>query len=593
MRYIFNAFLVFMLCPILFLSACSDPYGKETLRQAESIIESAPDSAYRMLLTIDKANLSGKKEKAKYALLMSMALDKNYIDTTSFEILRPAIDYYLKNGTPDEKLKTYYYQGVIYMHRQERDSALNAFTHGLDYAPECKDSIVVARAHVAKALLHFDFYDFNGHISHFLQAANIYKKLGKSTLELDCYLNTLNSSVILENKNLGDSLMYLISKFDNLDDNKAYVVQNYKLSYAINFGSHQDILNIIEADSERLLTNNNGKLRLSYAYYRLNDVKTANKLLESVVESTLPYDTLRYMSMYISIHEGLEDYRNAYLMYCRFNQKMDTVTQKKFEQTAHNIKEKHLLELKSQQDEQERSKIIWISTVGIVLLAFIILVLILLVKSNRSQKELAMQREKLKEAENSKLEAEKVNLSLEKEQLTLENKNLQLERDKKTLEAENLAHRVDILKDESESLKNLLRQKDELPLEVRDTIKLRIEMLNSLLASHITDNNQFGEVYEKWVKKHTEDTDEFMNSNRLAFTASHPQFIKYFMEKGLDTDEINYVCLYALGLRGKEVGAYMKKRSHVNISSAIRKKLGIDRHETNIGIYVRKLLKSL
>ena len=40
-------------------------------------------------------------------------------------------------------------------------------------------------------------------------------------------------------------------------------------------------------------------------------------------------------------------------------------------------------------------------------------------------------------------------------------------------------------------------------------------------------------------------------------------------------------------------GNYMKKRSHVNISSGIRKKLGIDKHETNIGIYVRKLLKKL
>jgi hypothetical protein len=84
-----------------------------------------------------------------------------------------------------------------------------------------------------------------------------------------------------------------------------------------------------------------------------------------------------------------------------------------------------------------------------------------------------------------------------------------------------------------------------------------------------------------------------MNSNRLAFQASHPHFIRYFEEHGLTVEEINYVCLYAIGLKGKEVGAYMKKRSHVNTSSTIRKKLGIDKHETNIGIYVRKLLKGL
>jgi hypothetical protein len=84
-----------------------------------------------------------------------------------------------------------------------------------------------------------------------------------------------------------------------------------------------------------------------------------------------------------------------------------------------------------------------------------------------------------------------------------------------------------------------------------------------------------------------------MNSNRLAFKASHPRFIKFFEDHDLSVDEINYVCLYAIGLRGKEVGNYMKKRSHVNTSSAIRRKLGIDKHDTNLGIYVRKLLKSV
>ena len=117
-------------------------------------------------------------------------------------------------------------------------------------------------------------------------------------------------------------------------------------------------------------------------------------------------------------------------------------------------------------------------------------------------------------------------------------------------------------------------------------------MLNTLLASYITANDSYGNPYDKWVKEITENTAEFMNSNRLAFQASHPRFIQYFEDHGLTVDEINYVCLYALGLRGKEVGNYIKKRSHVNMSSAIRKNLGIDKHETNIGIYVRRLLQN-
>lgn len=161
------------------------------------------------------------------------------------------------------------------------------------------------------------------------------------------------------------------------------------------------------------------------------------------------------------------------------------------------------------------------------------------------------------------------------------------------MEAENLTHRVDALENESDSLKALIGDKEELPIEVQREIKVRIEMLNSLLASYITNNEQYEKPYDVWIKELTDNKDEFMNSNRLAFQVSHPRFIQYFEDHGLTTDEINYVCLYAIGLRGKEVGNYMNKRSHVNTSSAIRKKLGIDKHETNIGIYVRKLLKNL
>ena len=82
-----------------------------------------------------------------------------------------------------------------------------------------------------------------------------------------------------------------------------------------------------------------------------------------------------------------------------------------------------------------------------------------------------------------------------------------------------------------------------------------------------------------------------MDSARVAFTASHPRFMEYLEHHGLSTDEINYLCLYAIGLRGKDVGEYLQLKRHYIVSHEIRKKLGIGEHETNIGIYVRKLMK--
>ena len=218
----------------------------------------------------------------------------------------------------------------------------------------------------------------------------------------------------------------------------------------------------------------------------------------------------------------------------------------------------------------------------------------------KTENELTQQRVLNAELENDKLKTKNeltqqraLNAEIENDKLALENRNLQLEYHNKALEAENLAHRVETLEGESDNLKELLQSQKEMPAEVRKAIQTRIEMLNTYLASQISDHREFEKAYDAWVEELTADTEEFMNSNRLAFQASHPAFIKYFEDHGLTTAEINYVCLYAIGLRGKDVGTYMKKRSHVNISSAIRSKLGIDRHETNIGIYVRKLLRDL
>lgn len=67
----------------------------------------------------------------------------------------------------------------------------------------------------------------------------------------------------------------------------------------------------------------------------------------------------------------------------------------------------------------------------------------------------------------------------------------------------------------------------------------------------------------------------------------------YLESRGLTGDEINCVCLYAIGLTGKEVGEYMRQKSHYNISSTIRKKLGMGEHDTNIGNFIRRIANNL
>lgn len=524
---------------------------------------------------------------------MSMALDKNWIDTTSFDVLQPAIDYFLVHGSSNEALRTYYYQGRIYQNRGDRDNAVNSFIKASHIAPDCSDSLCIARTLVALGILYKDFYDFGSYMDCYLQSANIYRDLSYNNKMFDCYLNALNGAIILKNQVMCDSILDILGDFEFTYKSLTNSLYPYRLSYNLNFGSDKKLKELVDSSQYMAEFDTNCLLSLVQAYNRLGNNTKAKELLSLVNHCGLEYDTLKYLATLFSVQENLEEYKEALITYQDFSNRLDSINAYKFTQKAQSLNEKYEMEANATRIKSRSIRIIMGCIGGIALLIMGIFILLLLVRSNHIKKELAIEKVKTKEIENARLKYEREKLALETSQLALENKNLQLERDNAALEAENLTHRLEMLENESDSLKGLIDVQEELPKEVQDAIQVRIEMLNSLIASYITSNESYGKSYDSWIKTLTEDTYEFMNSNRLAFQASHPRFIHYFEERGLTIDEINYVCLYAIGLRGKEVGNYMKKRSHVNTSSAIRRKLGIDKHETNIGIYVRKLLKQL
>lgn len=573
---------------LLTITGCSRPEhparSDGRLDLADDLMESRPDSALTVLSSIDTTSLADDGEKARYALLMSMALDKNYIDTSNFDILQPAIDYYSTHGTPDEKLRTFYYQGRIFQNKGDRDNALRSFNKGIEISSHCNDSLCIARTLVARGAQFFDFSDYKNYINCHLRAAKIYKNLSRKWHEFDCLRNALNGTVSLKDKARADSILHIFEQFHDLDKDQERTYNGFILAYTNTFGNKSDIQNLIQRQERNCNLNTDGFLNLAFAYHQIGNDAKAKHILDSIHQTT-DYNALKYLSISVSVYESLGDYKKALASYKEFSKKIESIDSIRYERKSKFIEEKHQLEIKADEETRQHAHIIICCIGGILFLLMVIIMLFLLFRSTKNQKDLAAEK-----AKTSALESER--LKAESEKLELENRNLQLEKEKQALEAENLSHRVESLKSECTSLKKLIDSHEDLPSEVRQTIKVRFELLNDMMSRYLTDNNLYEDSVTPWIKELTDNTEDFMNSNRLAFKASHPRFIQYFEERGLTVGEINYVCLYAIGLKGKDVGKYLKKPSHVNISSAIRKKLGIDKHETNIGIYVRKLLKN-
>ena len=133
----------------------------EKICDIENYIESKPDSVLTVLEAIDINSLSSDEERAKYALYMSMALDKNYIDKTDFEVLQPAIDYYEDCGSATDKLRTFYYQGRIYQNAGDNEKAMQSWVKSLDLGNASNDLLTKARNYNAQSLLYYKYFNWN------------------------------------------------------------------------------------------------------------------------------------------------------------------------------------------------------------------------------------------------------------------------------------------------------------------------------------------------------------------------------------------------------------------------------------------------
>lgn len=361
--------------------SCSESEEQRVLNHVEEVIEEHPDSALTLLRGVNKASLGSDKEKAQYALLMSMALDKNYIDTTTFDVLQPAIDYYLDNGNPDDRLKTLYYQGRIYQNKGDRDNARNTFAKALDNTHGVKDSLCIARTLVAQAGLYFDLYDFESYTNFHMRAAKIYKNYSYKDYELDCLLNALNGA---DDKALADSILNLCASFSSLDEAQQQKFNGYKMSYLNRHGTKKELSEIVR--KQRVYSYDvNGLLNLALAYNKLSDNAKAKQLLDDVHDSGVNFDTLKYQAILITVLRDLGDYKQAFLNYWDFSHKTDSIHSILIEQNQRSIEEKHDLELKAQEKERQKSQIIWCSISIVLLLCIIILAYSLYVKRIKTE----------------------------------------------------------------------------------------------------------------------------------------------------------------------------------------------------------------
>jgi tetratricopeptide (TPR) repeat protein len=518
----------------------------------ETIIEGCPDSVLNVLQAIDTDELIGDEERAKHALLLSMALDKNVIDKTDFEVLQPAIDYYEDNGSATDKLRTYYYQARIYQNAGNDAAAMECFVKALFEGDVSEDLKTKARAHYTKALIYGYIYDYDNSIEDFLKAASLYKESGLNEDYINCQLMIINRYTL---KNDYSAALPYIDECKQLIGSMSIkrLCQFYSIYilYTLGCGSDDDIKDVIVEYRNTIPEEYLDWLTLARAYYNLGEYEDALQSITRCENTDGTYYEIKHKALISMIYEKLGKHEEALSAYKKYMAAADKKSWSILNQDTNFIEERHALEMaKAKETEAKNKRTIAILVCIVALIGSLLVIMII--------------RSRLLVSRNS-------NILLESEKAHYEQMYNEVVAERDALN-EMIAN-------------NTIKE------EAMDVIKKRLGVLNTIIVSHLsakdTDIKRANEELEHLIANRN----DFIKSTRLTLEENYPHFFAYLKDKGLEEFEIDFCCLYAIGLKGKEIKAYTNLTRHYKDSSEVRQKLGLSESDTNLSNFLQKLLK--
>ncbi|MBO5800737.1 MAG: hypothetical protein J6R16_00475 [Alistipes sp.] len=545
--------LLTILLLVLCLASCnrhSEHWA--TITEMERNIEERPDSLLIVLQSINTDELVGDEERAKHALLLSMALDKNVIDKTDFEVLQPAIDYYEDNGSATDKLRTYYYQGRIYQNAGNDTSAMEHFVNALSVGSQSNDILTKARIHFAQSNIYYDLYDFDNFIESNKSAALYFKQAEEYDSYAFCLIRIINGYTLKDEHD--KALPYIEECKLMLDGLNITILTDFYssyITYLIRYGTEQEIDEIIHQYINSIPSPNIDWLTIANAYYTMHKYNEALSILSQYDTEGNEYKEKKYLAILYEVYKSLGDHKNALEIFEEYVDIFTTNIFAKMQQDTKFVEERHNLEMAKAKETEAKNK----RTIAVWACLFIMTALLYALNIIRRRLQISR-------ANNKELVVEKQRYE--------------------QLYADAIAERDALTK---------MVEDSSVQEEAKAVIKARLDVLNKVIISQITGTTSANKKAYEELESLLANKDSFIESTRLTIEGNNPEFITALKQRGLTDEEINICCLYAIGLKGKDIKAYTSQSRHYHHSADIRHKFGLSENDTNLSIFIRDMLE--
>ena len=163
---------------ILCLIACSRA-SRQAVMQAEQLLKTQPDSALLVLQQFSSEDLYPRGLRARYAVLLTAAQYKNYIEVQSDSLIGPAYDYYHRYGTLDRRMMAAYYLGIVKQNAGKTVEASYLFNETASLAERLGDRRYLGFAYDHLSVLSSDNIDWQSAYEYSRKAAMAFDAAGE------------------------------------------------------------------------------------------------------------------------------------------------------------------------------------------------------------------------------------------------------------------------------------------------------------------------------------------------------------------------------------------------------------------------------
>lgn len=172
--------IIIIILLAIMTACCTDPKVDKRLSHAESIMESAPDSALLILNGIDPIILKGDRNRALYALLMTQAQDKAMIDIADTCLINRAANFF-SDDDPHHRMLTLYYLGKCLYNLADYTGAIIRFMKAAELASTLGNAKYLGMIYREISTVYFNIYASKEQLHYAKKAYEAFKQYPDSS----------------------------------------------------------------------------------------------------------------------------------------------------------------------------------------------------------------------------------------------------------------------------------------------------------------------------------------------------------------------------------------------------------------------------